>query len=241
MHSQHCSTDLYVCFPANTVLFWLHNFVTLLEIKKCDTSSFVLLSQKLSGSELLCFSRIFDYCSVLTSNSYLQPFLFFPDLVLVNCVILRIYSFLLDSPICWLYSFLTFHVSWYPLLFLLFHFWFYLSAPSFSLFLSQWVQLIMLGEFCLSFQRICSYFHWSFLLSCWYYFIYFHSYLYCFFHSFVLLFLVPLGARLNCLFELFLVFEVDHVTVNFPLSNDFAATYRFSYIVFSLSLVFRYF
>lgn len=86
--------------------------------------------------------------SLLTSNSYIQPFLFFPDLVLVNCVILRIYPFLLGCPICWLYSFLTFHVSLVsivisPLSFLIL----FISTFPLSLFWSQWVQLIMLGEF----------------------------------------------------------------------------------------------
>ena len=81
-------------------------------MKKCDTSSFVLLSQKLVWFWTFVFFRdLWLVFSLLTSNSYIQPFLFFPDLVLVNCVILRIYPFLLDCPICWLYSFLTFHVS----------------------------------------------------------------------------------------------------------------------------------
>ena len=43
------SIDLYVCFCASTVLFWLYSFVVKSEVREGNTSSFVLCSQDCLG------------------------------------------------------------------------------------------------------------------------------------------------------------------------------------------------
>ena len=126
---------------------------------------------------------------------------------------LGIYPFLLDCPFYWhifvlsnlLWSFVF---LWCRLWFYFFHFWFYLFGPS----LSWWVWL-KVYQFCLSFQRthnfIGVYFLkiFNFLVSISFTsaLIFMISFLLLISGLFVLLFLVPLGVRLGCLFESFLV------------------------------------
>ena len=40
--SLFCSIDLYVCFYADTILFWLSSFVIEFEVREYDASSFIL-------------------------------------------------------------------------------------------------------------------------------------------------------------------------------------------------------
>ena len=47
--SLSCSIDLCVYFYANTILFDYYSFVIQFEIRKCDASNFVLLSQDCFG------------------------------------------------------------------------------------------------------------------------------------------------------------------------------------------------
>ena len=77
---------------------------------------------------------------------------------------LEIYPFCPVCPISWHIivhsNFLqSFVFLWYQLLLLLFNFWFYLFRS--FLFFSWWVWL-KVCQFCLSFQRIGSWIHWSF-------------------------------------------------------------------------------
>ena len=88
--------------------------------------------------------------------------LFLPDSVLTGCMFLDICSFLLGCSICWhitIYStVLWFFVTlWYQLLLLLFNSFSFLVLSHFLL-----MNLAIVYEFCLSFQKISSWFRWSF-------------------------------------------------------------------------------
>ena len=94
--------------------------------------------------------------------------LFFLDSVLAGCIFQEICPFFLGCPMCWHMTIcsilLWFFVSLcYQLLFLLFHFLFYL----FGSFLFLLVSLVNGLSIFLSYQRTSSRFLWSFLLSFW--------------------------------------------------------------------------
>ena len=139
--------------------------------------------------------------------------LFFLDslLSLKNC------PYLLGCQICGLFILLIFFcISAYLLTFLLFHF----SCCLFEIFLSSsWWVCPEVCQFCLPFQRTSSWFYWLFLLFsfisillisslifmisfCWLQ-VFFVFILYCFVFF---LFLVLLGGRLSCWYEIFLLF-----------------------------------
>ena len=128
------------------------------------------------------WGKFSDYCFnfIRCCNLSIQILRFFL-IYLENCMFLRIYPFRSGCPIYWhiivhdifLQSFVF---LWCQLLFLLFHFWFYLFGSFLSF--SWWVWL-KICQSCLSFQRISSWIHWSFVFIS-DYFIYFCSDLYYF-------------------------------------------------------------
>ena len=99
-----------------------------------------------------------------------------PNLILEDCMFLGIYPFCSGCPFWWHVVhniFLkSFTFLWCQLLFLLFHLWFYLFG-SFLIF-SWWVWLKVCQP-CLSFLRIRSWIHWSFVYFLKFYFVYFCS------------------------------------------------------------------
>ena len=123
------------------------------------------LSVKPSGPGLLCAGNFLITTSIwlvviglfrLSASSWFS---------LEDCMFLGIYPFHSGCPISWHIvvhsnSLQSFVFMWYQL-WLLFHFWFYLSGS--SLFFSWWV-LLKVRPFFKSFQRSSSWIHWSFEL-----------------------------------------------------------------------------
>ena len=113
------------------------------------------------------FWEIFNYKFNFTAVIGLFTLSVFLDSVLTGCMFLEICPFLLCYPISWHMTvgsiFLWFFKNlWYQLLFLFFHFLFCLFG--YSLFPSWWAW-INVYQFCLSFKKTKSWFHWSLMLS----------------------------------------------------------------------------